>query len=199
MQTAPTIPRPSAGVHTESRAAPRISPDPTTTTPPDPRPTRGLAERSRRSQTSPQATRCSGLIPEVKRPAFVRHPIHPSPLPNAKRTGATTCRDANEKANGTSERPPHSLTHSLRRRRFAAPWLDFMAIGAALASDPVAAASWSAAVLSRFVGSSPDLFGGPLLLGIGAPTRKAPEDWAHSKTLPRAWRFFLWRANEDDL
>ncbi len=41
---------------------------------------------------------------------------------------------------------------------------------------PVAVASWSAVVLNRFLGGCAEVFGGPLLLGIGAPIRKAPED-----------------------
>jgi len=49
---------------------------------------------------------------------------------------------------------------------------------------PVALASWSAVVLNRFWGGGAEVFGGPLLLGIGAPTRKAPEDWS----TPRRYR-----------
>ncbi len=56
--------------------------------------------------------------------------------------------------------------------------------GGALIDLAVAVASWSAAVLSRFLGGCPDVLGGPLLLGIGAPTRKAPEDWS----TPRRYR-----------
>jgi len=71
--------------------------------------------------------------------------------------------------------------------------------GAALTRGLVAVASWSADVLNRFLGGCPNLFGGPLLFGIGALTRKAPEDWAHSKTLPRACKFFLWAGDENEM
>ena len=74
-----------------------------------------------------------------------------------------------------------------------------MAAGAALTPVLVAVASWSAVVLNRFLGGCPEVFGGPLLLGIGAPTRKAPEDWTHSKTLPRALKSFLWPGAENEM
>ena len=51
-----------------------------------------------------------------------------------------------------------------------------MAAGATLARVPVAVASWSAAVLSRFLSGGPEVSGGTLLPDIGAPTRKDPED-----------------------